>query len=47
MDKKSLENSTVVELRKKAETLGIEKISRLKKEELIEAIEILEKKYIK
>ncbi|HEY5557495.1 transcription termination factor Rho [Acetobacterium sp.] len=38
MDKKILEDSTVVELRKQAETLGIEKTSRLKKSELIEAI---------
>lgn len=39
MEKKSLEDLTVVELRKQAEHLGIEKISRLKKIELIEAIE--------
>ncbi|MBC3797437.1 transcription termination factor Rho [Acetobacterium tundrae] len=39
MEKKSLEDSTVVELRKQAEHLGIEKTSRLKKIELIEAIE--------
>lgn len=39
MEKKSLEDSTVVELRKQAERLGIEKTSRLKKIELIEAIE--------
>jgi len=38
LDKKALEDSTVVELRKQAETLGIEKTSRLKKSELIEAI---------
>jgi len=38
LDKKILEDSTVVELRKQAETLGIEKTSRLKKSELIEAI---------
>jgi len=39
LEKKSLEDSTVVELRKQAERLGIEKTSRLKKIELIEAIE--------
>ena len=39
MEKKSLEDLTVVELRKQAESLGIEKTSRLKKIELIEAIE--------
>ena len=39
MKKKSLEDLTVVELRKQAERLGIEKTSRLKKIELIEAIE--------
>lgn len=44
MEKKSLEDSTVVELRKKAESLGIEKNSRMKKIELIEAIEALEEK---
>ena len=38
MDKKILKDSTVVELRKQAETIGIEKTSRLKKSELIEAI---------
>ena len=42
MEKKSLEDSTVVELRKQAERLGIEKTSRLKKIELIDAIEALE-----
>jgi transcription termination factor Rho len=44
LEKKSLEDSTVVELRKKAESLGIEKNSRMKKIELIEAIEALEEK---
>jgi len=39
LEKKSLEDLTVVELRKQAEHLGIEKTSRLKKIELIEAIE--------
>jgi len=39
LEKKSLEDLTVVELRKQAERLGIEKTSRLKKIELIEAIE--------
>jgi len=42
LEKKSLEDSTVVELRKQAERLGIEKTSRLKKIELIDAIEALE-----
>ncbi|MBC3805514.1 transcription termination factor Rho [Acetobacterium fimetarium] len=42
MERKSLEDSTVVELRKQAERLGIEKTSRLKKIELIDAIEALE-----
>lgn len=38
MEKTSLENSTVVELRKQADEMGIEKTSRLKKTELIESI---------